>query len=192
MRAGALLLLAVAGLAPAAAGTARSAESIQRESAPTELGCVTDRVSRAQMRAFSEAVLAQAPRGDPRLAPILGAAEACGDELSWSPARRRLAPMLTAAIAGTIGIREELGGQGMTFDELDRVILADRAFMADAAAGRLGDPAIGQAFALRHYDVIERAARGRLTDRAVALRIGNYIAYRALSETLSRQFSEAR
>jgi hypothetical protein len=185
-----LLLLAAAGAAPAA-GTAQDSASGRPTPIPAGLSCASDRISPDERRAFTQAVTALASHQDARFAPVLRAIEACAGELSWSPAKRRLAGIFTASVAGMVGLREELGGQGISFAEIDRAILSDRELMAAAAEDRLEDPAVGQAFALRHIEIIQRMLGTHGEDQGLGGRIGNYIAFRAIVETAAWRFGEA-
>ena len=131
----------------------------------------------------------QGSRDDPRAQPLLRATEACGNQLSWSLEKRRLAGSFTLSAAGVTAVRALLGRRGISFDELDRAILGDRELMAAAEAGQLGNSTIGRDFAMRHTALIERMAAGREMTQELGARIGDYIAFRAIAEASRRQFA---
>jgi hypothetical protein len=180
--------------APPAAGNssglplpAERSEAQQQTAMPPGLDCVRNRLSPEQRRAVAQAAMEQAPRDDPRAQPLVQAVDACGTELSWSPQKRRLAGMFSFSAAGAAGVREELTGQGVRVAELDQLILSDGELMAAAENGQL-DSAAGSAFAQRHLEELQRIAGGDSLEGALGTRIGNYIAFRALAETLAAQF----
>lgn len=159
-------------------------QGAQQAGMPPGLDCVRNRLSPEQRREFAQVAIERGTRDDPRAQPALQAVEACGSELSWSPEKRSLAGMFTMAMSGAAGIRERLSAQSASFDELDQAILSDRQFMAAAESGQL-DSAVGQQFATRHLELIERMAGG---DSELETLIGNYIAFRALAETTAGKF----
>lgn len=154
---------------------------------PPGLDCVRDRLSPDERRAAAQLAMEQGSRDDPRAQTVLQAVEACGDQLSWSQQKRRLAGMFSLSAAGAAGIRQEMNGQGVPIEELDRTIISDSQLMAAAEAGQMGG-SVGQDFAMRHIDEIQRIAGGRPLEGQLGMRIGNYIAFRALAETLAGQF----
>lgn len=162
-------------------------EAQQQTAMPAGLECVRNRLSPEQRRGVAQAAMEQASREDPRAQALLQAVQACGDELSWSQQKRRLAGMFSMAAAGAAGIREELGGQGVRIEQLDPIILSDRAFMSAAENGQLGGT-VGLEFAQRHQAEIEQIANGQSLEGPLGTRIGNYIAFRALAETLAAQY----
>ena len=159
----------------------------QQTAMPAGLDCVRNRLTPEQRRAAAAVAMEQGSREDPRFQPLLQAVNGCGDELSWSPQKKRLAGMFSISAAGAAGIREELGGRGVRFDELDQAILSDGPLMQAAANGQLGGP-VAQQFAVRHAEVIQRMAGGGDLEGELGTRIGNYIAFRALAETSASQF----
>jgi hypothetical protein len=132
----------------------------------------------------------QAAREDPRAQALLQAVDACGEELSWSPDKRRFAGIFSMSAAGATGVRQELGGRGVRIQELDQVILGDAELMAAAGRGQL-DGSVGQAFAARHRAEIERIAAGQPLEGELGTRIGNYIAFIALAQITSARFASA-
>lgn len=179
------------GTAPPPANMAAAApaptQGAQQAAMPPGLDCIRNRLSPEQRRAIAQAAMEQASREDPRAQPLIQATDACGDELSWSPQKRRLAGMFSISAAGAAGVREELGSQGVRIEELDRVILADSELMAAAANGQLNSSA-GSAFAQRHLSELQQIAGGQSLEGELGTRIGNYIAFRALAETTASQF----
>lgn len=171
----------------AAAATPAPAQGAQQAGMPPGLDCVRNRLSPEERREFAQVAIEQGSRDDPRAQPVLQAVEACGSELSWSPQKRQLASLFTMSAAGAAGIREQLGGQAAGFDELDQAILSDREFMAAAESGQL-EGSVGQEFAQRHAELIQRMAGGEEVDPERATLIGNYIAFRALAETTAGKF----
>jgi hypothetical protein len=170
-------------LASAPASTA-SPEPAAR---PAGLDCVRDRLSPDEWRALLQLALEQAPREDPRTQPLLRVVEACGNALSWSAEKTRLATMFTMSVAGVAVVRENLAGRGVRVEQLDQTILSDREFVAIAEHGVL-DNAAGLAFTQRHADELGRVAAGQPLDGELGILIGNYIAFRVLTETLAAQF----
>lgn len=154
---------------------------------PAGLDCARNRLSPDQRRAVAQGAIAQVSRDDPRMQPLVQAVDACGDELSWSPQKRRLAGMFSLSAAGAAGLRQELSGQGVRIPDLDQLILSDRELMAAAEENRL-DSAAGSAFVERHLDALQTIANGNSLEGELGTRIGNYIAFRALAETLAAQF----
>jgi hypothetical protein len=154
---------------------------------PPGLDCVRNRLSPEERRGAAEVAMEQGTRDDPRAQALLQAVDACGEELSWSPQKRRLAGMFTMSAAGAAGLREVLGRRGIRFDELDQAIISDRELMSAAESGNLGGP-VAQEFAVRNSALIERMAGGAALDQELGTRIGNYIAFRALTETLGGRF----
>jgi len=164
----------------------RPTQTAGQTAMPPGLDCVRNRLTPEQRRAAADVAMEQGTRDDPRVQALLQATDACGEELSWSPQKRRLAGMFSMSAAGAAGIRETLGARGISFDELDQAILGDQELMQAAAAGQLSG-AVGQQFASRHAALIERMV-GSNSDVETGTRIGNYIAFRALAETTARQF----
>ena len=159
----------------------------QEAALPAGLDCVRNRLTPEQRHAVAEVAVAQGSRDDPRAQPLVQAVDACGEELSWSQQKRRLAGMFSLSAAGVAGIRELLDGRGVRIEQLDQTILSDTQLMTAAANGRL-DSNAGQEFAQRHLDELQRVANGQTLEGELGMRIGNYIAFRALAETLSVQF----
>lgn len=159
----------------------------QQAAMPAGLDCLRNRLSPEERRGAAAVAMEQGSADDPRFQSLRRAVDACGDELSWSSQKRRLAGMFSMSAAGAAGIREELGARGIRFDDLDQAILSDQPLMQAAATGQLGGP-VAQQFAARHADLIQRMAGGEALDEALGTRIGNYIAFRALAETTASQF----
>jgi hypothetical protein len=157
---------------------------------PPGLDCVRNRLSPDQRRALGQLALEQGSPQDPRAQPLVQAVDACGRTLSWSPEKRRQAAMFAVSVAGAAQVREFLAGRGVRIEELDRIILSDRELVAAAENGAL-DSSAGQAFAMRHFDELERIAAGQSLDGELGTRIGNYVAFRVLTETTARQFGRA-
>lgn len=171
-------------------GLAISVQAPVLPAMPQGLDCVRSRLSPAQWRDFTALAVGQGGREDPRAQPVLQAVEACGDQLAWSPEKRRRAGMFTMSVAGAMGVRELLAAQGIRIEQLDPAILADRDLVAAAERDAL-DSGVGEAFATRHFDEFERIAGGRSLDGNLGVRFGNYIAFRVLIETTARQFARA-
>jgi hypothetical protein len=162
----------------------------QQTAMPAGLDCVRNRLSPAQRQGVVAAAMEQAAREDPRAQALLQAVDACGEELSWSPDKRRFAGIFSMSAAGATGVRQELGGRGVRIQELDQVILGDAELMAAAGRGQL-DGSVGQAFAARHRAEIERIAAGQPLEGELGTRIGNYIAFIALAQITSARFASA-
>lgn len=162
-------------------------EAQQTTAMPAGLDCARNRLSPEQRRAVAQAAIEQVSRSDPRVQLLVQAVDACGAELSWSPQKRRLAGMFSVSAAGAAGVREMLSARGIQIAELDQLILSDRELMAAAESGQL-DSAAGSAFVERHPDELQRIAGGESLEGELGTRIGNYIAFRALAETLAAQF----
>lgn len=160
----------------------------QEASMPPGLDCVRNRLSPEQRQALARAAIEQVSRDDPRAQVLLQAVAACGDELSWSQQKRQAATMFLVSAAGAAGIRQELGAQGIQIQELDRTILSDRELMAAAEEGRL-TAEIGEAFAMRHREELERLAGGRSLEGELGTRIGNYMGFVALAQITSVRFA---
>jgi hypothetical protein len=174
---------------PDRAGTPPATPQPGQETAmPAGLDCVRDRLSPEQRQGVAQAAMEQASREDPRAQALLQAVDACGEQLSWSPEKRQLATIFSMSAAGATGIRQELGGRGVQIQELDPVILGDAELMAAAGRGQL-DGSVGQAFAARHRAEIERIAAGQPLVGELGTRIGNYIAFIALAQTVSARFA---
>lgn len=178
--------LTVPGPPPATGPT----EAAQQTAMPPGLDCVRNRLTPEERRAAAAVAMEQGSPQDPRAVRLVEATNACGEEMSWSPQKRRFAGMFSMAAAGAAGLRETLGARGISFDELDQAILNDRELMAAAEAGTLGDGPAGREFAMRHLDVIQRMTGGRDLDQETGTRIGNYIAFRAMAEVTARQFGQ--
>lgn len=168
----------------------QEAQQAQQTTMPAGLDCVRDSLSPEQRQGVARAAMEQAPREDPRAQALLQAVDTCGDRLSWSTEKRRFAAMFSMSAAGATGIRQELGGRGVRIQELDSTILGDADLMGAAARGQL-DSSVGQAFAARHRDEIERIAAGQPLEGELGTRIGNYIAFIALAQTVSGRFANA-
>lgn len=166
------------------------AQSNEQSALPAGLDCVRNRLSPEQRQGVAQAAMEQAQQEDPRAQALLQAVDACGEELSWSPEKRRLAAMFSMSAAGAAGLRQAFGGQGVQIQALDDVILSDRALMMAAENNQLDGDA-GQSFAARHRAELERVAAGRPLDGELATRMGNYIAFIALAQTISARFANA-
>ena len=184
-----------AGVAPPAQGNTGLPVPPERSTAaqtgqtgmPPGLDCVRNRLTPEQRRGIAQAAIEQAPRDDPRAQALIQAVDACSDELSWSPEKRRLASMFSVSAAGAAGVREELDGQGVRIEDLDRVILGDSELMAAAERGQM-DSAVGSEFAQRHLNEIQQIAGDRSLEGELGMNIGKYIGFRALAETLAARF----
>ncbi len=165
----------------------RPAQLAQQTAMPPGLDCVRNRLSPEERRGAASVVLEQGSREDPRFQPLLEATEACGEELSWSPQKTRLAGQFSTAAAGAAAIREMLSSRGVRVEELDQTIISDRDLMAAAGAGTLGGGTAGRDFATRHAAIIERVI-GDQMNQEIGTRVGNYIAFRAIAETTAAQF----
>ena len=172
---------------PATSPTAQG----RQDAMPPGLDCVRNRLSPEERRGLAAVAMEQGGREDPRLQVLFQAVAACGDELSWSPAKRQQAGLFSAAAAGAAGIREMLGGRGIRVEALDQVITGDQELMAAAAANELGNGTAGQSFAMRHSALIEQIA-GDSMDAEVGTRIGNYIAFRAMAQAAAVNFGRAQ
>ena len=157
---------------------------------PAGLDCVRNRLTPEQRQGVAQAAMEQVSQEDPRAQALLQAVDACGEELSWSPEKRRLAGMFSMSAAGATGIRQALGSQGIQVQALDEVILSDRALMMAAENNQLDSDA-GRSFAARHHAALERVAGGRPLDGELSMRIGNYIAFIALAQTIAARFANA-
>jgi len=161
----------------------------QQSAMPAGLDCVRNRLSPEQRQGVAQAAMEQrVSQEDPRAQALSQAVDACGDELSWSPAKRRLAGMFSMSAAGATGIRQALGSQGIQVQALDEVILSDRALMMAAENDQLNSDT-GRSFAARHHAALERVAGGRPLDGELSMRIGNYIAFIALAQTIAARFA---
>jgi hypothetical protein len=179
-----------AGLAPAANGPAAGPATGPGQAAmPAGLDCVRNRLSPGERRGVAQLASEQGSRDDPRAQPLLRAVDTCAAELSWSPQKRNLAGMSAMSSAGLAALQEELTGQGIGLAELDQAIQSDQPLMAAANAGQLGGTA-GQEFAERHAAIIERMMAGRAEDQRLAVRIGNYIAFRAIALSTASRFAQ--
>jgi hypothetical protein len=165
-------------------------QAAQQTGMPAGLDCVRNRLSPEQRQSVAQAAMEQVSQEDPRAQVLLQAVDACGEELSWSPEKKRLAAMFSLSAAGATGLRQALGSQGVQVEGLDEVILADRALMMAAEHNQL-DSAAGRSFAARHRAELERVAGGRPLDGELATRIGNYIAFIALAQTISARYANA-
>lgn len=165
--------------APPAAGPAAAGGSLL---------CATDRLSPQERGAVSQLAVEQGSREDLRAQPLIRAVDACAAQFSWSSQKRNFALMYGLAKAGEAGLRAEFDRRGIDYAELDRAIVEDRELMDAANSGQLSG-AVGQAFASRHGPLIERLLGGQ-EDQALAVRIGNYIAFHALAETIPARFEQ--
>jgi hypothetical protein len=154
---------------------------------PPGLDCVRNRLTPDQRRAVAQAAIEQAPAEDPRAQALIQAVDACTEEFSWSPEKRRLASMFSVSAAGAAGVREELAGQGVRVAELDRIILADSVLMAAAERGQM-DSSVGAEFAQRHLGELEQIVGGQSLESELGTSIGKYIGFRALAEALAGRF----
>jgi hypothetical protein len=170
---------AVAAQAPTAAEPAAAGGAI---------ACGMDRLSPQERDALGQLAAEQGSREDPRAQPLIRAVDACAAQFSWSAQRRNLALMYGLAKAGEAALRADFSGRGIDVAELDRAIVEDRELMDSANSGQLSG-AVGQAFASRHAALVERLLGGQ-EDQALAVRIGNYIAFHALAETLPARFEQ--
>ena len=157
---------------------------------PAGLDCVRNRLSPDQRRAVAELAMEQGSRDDPRAQPLLQAAEACAQELSWSTGKTNMASMFSMSAAGAAGLQELLRGRGVNVDELDRAILADQELII-AAGDPQQLPTAAQQFVVRNAALLTRIAGEEGLDDELGTRIGNYIAFRALVEGLARRFRQA-
>lgn len=155
---------------------------------PAGLDCVRNRLTPDQRHAIAQAAMEQAGREDPRAQDLLQAVQACGSELSWSEQKQRLAAMFSMSAAGATGLRQEFASRGIRIEQLDQVILSDRELMSAADRGELSGTA-GASFAQRHLDEIQQVAGGQSLDGELGTRIGNYIAFIALAQTLAAKFA---
>lgn len=162
----------------------------EQSAMPAGLDCARNRLSPEQRQGVVQAAMEQASQEDPRAQALLQAVDACGEQLSWSQQKRQLAAMFSMSAAGATGIRQALGSQGIQVQALDEVILSDRALMMAAEHNQL-DSAAGRSFGARHHAELERVADGRPLDGELATRIGNYIAFIALAQTISARFASA-
>jgi hypothetical protein len=187
---------AAAGNAPAPATNVASdatppAEEGNAQSAmPAGLDCVRNRLSPEQRQGVVQAAMEQASQEDSRAQTLLAAVDACAQQLSWSEEKKRFAAQFSMSAAGATGIRQALGAQGIQVQALDEVILSDRALMMAAENNQLDSDA-GRSFAARHRADLERVAGGRPLDGELGMRIGNYIAFIALAQTISARFANA-
>lgn len=163
----------------------------QQTAMPPGLDCIRNRLSPEERRGVAAVALEQGEREDPRLQTLIQAGEACGDELGWSEQKTQLATQFSAAAAGGAAIREMLASRNVRIEELDQTIITDPDLMAAATAGDLGNSQAGRNFAIRHVATIERILGGQ-GDREVGVRIGNYIAFRAIAEAAALQFARAQ
>jgi hypothetical protein len=162
----------------------------QQSAMPAGLDCVRNRLSPEQRQSIAQAAMEQVNQEDPRAQTLLQAVDACGEQLSWSPQKRQLAAMFSMSAAGATGIRQALGSQGIRVEALDEVILSDRALMMAAGNNQL-DSQTGRSFAARHRAELERVAGGRPLEGELGVRIGNYIAFIAVAQTVSARFASA-
>lgn len=189
---------AAAGNAPApapatnlASGAGSAPEQGNEQSAmPAGLDCVRNRLSPEQRQSVAQAAMEQASQEDPRAQTLLQAVDACGEQLSWSQQKRQLAAMFSMSAAGATGIRQALGAQGIQVQALDEVILSDRALMMAAENNQL-DSQTGRSFAARHRAQLEQVAGGQPLDGELGMRIGNYIAFIAVAQTVASRFASA-
>lgn len=166
------------------------AEEQQQAALPAGLNCVRDRLTSEQRQAIGQAVLAQAPREDPRAQSLLQAADACATELSWSPQKRQLATLFSMSAAGAATLREWFRGRGIQIQQLDQVILSDGELMNAAESGSL-TAQVGESFAMRHQAELDQLAPGWRSDRELGTRIGNYMGFMAGVQVNSRRFASA-
>jgi hypothetical protein len=162
----------------------------QQAAMPAGLDCVRNRLSPEQRQGVAQAAMEQVSQEDPRAQALLEAVDACAQQLSWSEEKKRFAAMFSMSAAGATGIRQALGSQGIQVQALDEVILSDRALMMAAGNNQLDSDA-GRSFAARHRAELERVAGGRPLDGELGSRIGNYIAFIALAQTISARFASA-
>ncbi len=167
----------------------RPATASAQAAMPPGLDCVRNRLSPDERRAVAQLASEQGSRDDPRAQPLVQAVDSCAEELSWSPQKRRLAGMFSMSAAGVTALQEELTGQGIALAELNRAIESDQPLMAAAGSGQLGGT-VGAEFAQRNAALIERIMAGRLEDRELGIRIGNYIAFRALAIAMADRFAQ--
>ncbi|WP_395613344.1 hypothetical protein [Allosphingosinicella sp.] len=172
------------------ANAVESAEANGQSAMPAGLDCVRNRLSPEQRQGVVQAAMEQASQEDPRAQALIAAVDACADELSWSPDKKRLAGMFSMSAAGATGIRQALSSQGIQVQALDEVILSDRALMMAAENNQMNSET-GRSFAARHRAELERVAGGRPLDGELGMRIGNYIAFIAMAQTLSAQYAHA-
>lgn len=157
---------------------------------PPGLDCVRNRLSPEQRQSVARAAMEQARQEDSRVQTLIQAVDACGEELSWSPEKRQLAAMFAMSAAGATGLRHALGDQGIQVEALNDVILSDRALMMAAEHNQL-DSAAGRSFAARHRAALERVANGQSLNGEAGTRIGNYIAFVAMAQTVAARFANA-
>ena len=180
-----------AGLAVPSERPATPPAAQGQDAMPPGLDCVRNRLSPEERRGVAAVAMEQGEREDPRLQALFQAVAACGDELSWSPAKRQQAGLFSAAAAGAAGIREMLGSRGIRVEALDQAIITDRELMAAAEANELGNGTAGQSFAIRHSALLEQVA-GNAMDTEVGTRLGNYVAFRAMAQAAATNFSRAQ
>jgi hypothetical protein len=176
----------------ASAGNAAGAQAPPAAQPPAAGGpllCAPDRLSPEERSALGQLAVEQGSRDDPRAQPLIRAIDACAAQFSWSTEKRNFALMHALAKAGEAALRAEFNGRGIDVTELDRAIVEDRELMDAANSGQLSGTT-GQAFAMRHAALIGRLLEGQ-EDRALAVRIGNYIAFHALAETIPARFEQA-
>jgi hypothetical protein len=172
----------------AATPPANSTAAPAQQAMPPGLDCVRNRLSPEQRRAVGQLAAERGSRDDPRAQPLVQAVDACAAELSWSQQKRRFAGMFSMSAAGLAALQEELTGQGLALAELDQAIESDEPLMTAANAGDLGTA--GQEFAQRHAALLERLLGDRLEDRQLAVRVGNYIGFRAMTVALANRFAQ--
>ena len=168
----------------------QTADANGQSAMPAGLDCVRNRLSPEQRRDVAQAAVEQVSQEDPRAQALLQSVDACGEELSWSPEKRQLAAMFSMSAAGATGLRQVLGEQGIQVEALDEVILSDRALMMAAGQNQLDSDA-GRSFAARHHAELERVANGQSLNGEAGSRIGHYIAFVAMAQTIAARFANA-
>lgn len=175
---------------PERPATNETAQADGQSAMPAGLDCPRNRLSPEERQGVAQAAMEQVSQEDPRAQALLQALDACGEQLSWSPEKKRMAGMFSMSAAGATGIRQALASQGIQIQALDEVILSDRALMMAAENNQL-DSETGRSFAARHRAELERVAAGHPLEGEIGMRIGNYIAFIAVAQTTSARFANA-
>lgn len=162
----------------------------QQAGLPPGLDCIRNALSPEERRQAAVAIIELGPRaqGDPRVQTLRQAGDTCGEEQGWSEEKTELAIRFSLSAAGGAAIREMLGAQGIQIQNLDRTILSDPELMAAAEGGRL-TPQVGEAFAMRHREELERLVEGRSLEGELGARVGNYMAFIAMAQIMSARFA---
>ncbi|MGE3397254.1 MAG: hypothetical protein AB7H79_10185 [Sphingomonas sp.] len=170
------LFVVASSLLAASAAQARDA---------AELACPIAGLSADDQAAFTAAVMAGAPENDPRLTPFWRGLFACREQYAWSEEVTTTARRYAVAVAGVTEIRRDAEARGIDVQPFEQAILVDEALLA-AGADRYPQAEI-------------EALLGRLTTRINAIAevnpradvvriVGDFIAFRAIAETMRRRF----